>query len=248
MTGWTDRVGDWYALMPDLFDSPGLDKLLDVLNTEHEMFHVYPKRSETFRAFKLTPFSKTRLIFLGLCPYHTQYKGIPYADGLAFSCSKTSAAHGIHYAAAPSLKKMIDQYDKEFPQAFDTHLLSGDLSHWAEQGILLLNSALTVRQGLAKSHNDLWKPFTRGFFRRLAQKRLYDHIPEEHPDNNIMVVAFGNDAARILEEENYPWWFKVEHPAAAARGNRPWNTVPSGKFFKYVNERLREKSIREIEW
>lgn len=122
-------------------------KLQEKLNLEYQRYHVYPERKNIFNAFKLTPFDQVRCVIIGQDPYH----GVGQANGLAFSVN-----HGV--VIPPSLKNIFKEIEDEMGHFVNP---SGDLSRWAEQGVLLLNSVLTVRDGEPGSHRDLgWEIFT----------------------------------------------------------------------------------------
>jgi uracil-DNA glycosylase len=110
---------------------------------------VFPKKENLFRAFRLTPLNTIKVIIIGQDPYHSidTETGEPVASGLSFSC----AGRGIQ----PSLNNIF----KELANSFGRAPSSGNLEHWALQGVLLINKCLTVNKGEAKSHGDAWKFF-----------------------------------------------------------------------------------------
>ena len=138
----------WKKALSDEFDKPYFVSLVQYLHHEKEEGHlIYPPGKDIFRAFALTPIDKVKVVILGQDPYH----GEGQAMGLSFS-----VPDGVQ--APPSLRNIF----KEISTDLDIKM-SGrpDLTRWAEQGVLLLNSILTVRAGEAASHDNIgWQQFT----------------------------------------------------------------------------------------
>ena len=133
-------------------------RLVDFVKTEYATTTVFPPGGEIFAAFNATPFDKVKVVILGQDPYHD----VNQANGLCFS-----VRDGVPFP--PSLlnifKEIHDDLGKPIPD-------SGDLSRWARQGVLLLNSTLTVRAHSAGSHqNRGWEQFTDEVIMRLACDR-----------------------------------------------------------------------------
>lgn len=119
---------------------------------------VYPPDEQIFNALKLTPFSTVKLVILGQDPYH----GPGQAHGLSFSVAK-----GV--PAPPSLKNIMKELKADLGQPTPAH---GCLTAWAEQGVLLLNTVLTVEDGAAHSHRGIgWEPFTDRVIREISALR-----------------------------------------------------------------------------
>lgn len=138
---------DWNPLLRDEMQAPYWAELMAFVEAERESGPVYPPRSDVFAALHLTSFANLRVVVLGQDPYH----GPGQAHGLAFSVND-----GV--PPPPSLKnvfaELVDDVGCPMPS-------NGDLSAWAEQGVLLLNTSLTVRGGDAGSHQGKgWEQFT----------------------------------------------------------------------------------------
>jgi uracil-DNA glycosylase len=135
----------------------GLTQFLE--QEEEQGTIVYPKHSDVFNAFNLTPFNEVRVVILGQDPYH----GANQAHGLSFSVQK-----GV--AVPPSLKNIYKELQADIPGfKIPAH---GDLSSWAKQGVLLLNATLTVRAGEPGSHQKMgWEQFTDQAIRALSEQR-----------------------------------------------------------------------------
>lgn len=148
----------WQAVLGGVFRSPALQNLQKFLAKEWDSSAVvYPSREDIFRALRLVDYSNVRVVILGQDPYH----GEAQANGLAFAVHK-----GIN--APPSLKNIF----KEIASDLSTQAPRGtSLEGWAEQGVLLLNTVLTVRAGEAFSHRGQgWEDFTEAVVRALNQR------------------------------------------------------------------------------
>ena len=153
-----DIESSWYEVLKQEFEEPYFYEIKSFLIQEKRQYIVYPPSQLIFNAFNLTPFDKVKVVILGQDPYHN----VGQAHGLAFS-----VPNGI--MPPPSLKNIF----KEIEQDLGTPMpKSGDLTRWAEQGVLLLNATLTVRAHQAGSHQGHgWEEFTDAVIRRLATER-----------------------------------------------------------------------------
>jgi len=138
----------WKAVLSEEFQKPYFKQLKTFLLNERTVGEtIFPRNKDIFNAFELTPFDKVKVVILGQDPYH----GVGQAHGLAFSVMK-----GI--PAPPSLQNIFKELATDVGFKIPSH---GDLTHWAEQGILLLNTSLTVRANQANSHRGQgWELFT----------------------------------------------------------------------------------------
>jgi len=140
-------VTDWNPLLRDQFDEPYWADLQGFVRAERQNHAVYPPDDEVFAALHLTPHAETRVLILGQDPYH----GPGQAHGLCFSVRR-----GV--AVPPSLRNMYLELKTDLGIVPADH---GDLEHWARQGVLLLNTTLTVRAHNAASHQRRgWEQFT----------------------------------------------------------------------------------------
>jgi uracil-DNA glycosylase len=148
----------WRTALSGEFDSPYMAALKSFLLAEKAAGkRIFPKGGEWFRALDLTPLDRVRVVILGQDPYH----GPGQAHGLCFSVQP-----GVR--TPPSLVNIYKELNSDLGLAPPRH---GFLEHWAEQGVLLLNSVLTVEQGLAASHRGRgWETFTDAVIRRVAAK------------------------------------------------------------------------------
>ena len=183
---------------------------------------VFPAHPDVFRAFHLTSFATLKVVILGQDPYH----GVGQANGLCFSVSP-----GVSFP--PSLQNIFKELEDDLgvskPQ-------SGDLAAWAEQGILLLNTTLTVRQGAPASHQGKgWETFTDEVIRRISQKK-----------ESIVFVLWGASARRkksLIDVTKHTCIESVHpSPLSAYRG------FFGSKPFSRINQLLRQQGTTEIDW
>lgn len=139
---------DWKIALAKPLLSPSMDKLREFLRQEYQNDKVvYPPKNEIFKAFYLTPLSQVKVVILGQDPYH----GAGQAMGLSFSVPKI-------IPKPPSLQNILKELSVDLGIPVSVH---GDLTVWANQGVLLLNSVLTVERGRAGSHQGRgWEEFT----------------------------------------------------------------------------------------
>lgn len=148
----------WRERLQPEFDAPYFEQLTDFVRHEYATARVYPPGREMFAAFEACPFDKVKVVILGQDPYHEPGQ----AHGLCFSVND-----GVPFP--PSLQNIF----KEIHDDIGTPIpMSGNLTRWANQGVLLLNATLTVRAHQAGSHqNKGWERFTDAVIHRLADER-----------------------------------------------------------------------------
>src|SRR5690606_26649577 len=138
---------DWGPLLEEEFSKPYYLQLREFLKKEYATKQIYPDMYDIFNALHYTPFHKVKVVILGQDPYH----GPNQAHGLSFSVKP-----GV--PAPPSLKNIFKELHDDLGCTIPNH---GHLVHWAKQGVLLLNTVLTVRQGQPQSHRGKgWENFT----------------------------------------------------------------------------------------
>lgn len=155
---------DWQLLLGDYLESPAWQKLCEGFDQEYKVhgLKIRPDKDKLFYALQLTPVDSVKVILLGQDPYHSPN----LAQGLAFSIPKTVPIQSREF---PSSLRNIN---KALMLEGFSSLPNGDLSHWAEQGALLLNTALSVRLGEANSHGQLgWKSFVEMLIQKLSRNR-----------------------------------------------------------------------------
>jgi uracil-DNA glycosylase len=148
----------WLAQLAPEFEQPYMASLYDFLVQEKKTTRVFPPGKDIFNAFEYTPFNEVRVVILGQDPYH----GPNQAHGLCFSVQ-----HGIR--PPPSLQNIFKELNQDLGLPIPSH---GELTHWAQQGVLLLNTVLTVRAHEANSHRDQgWEQFTDRVITVLNERR-----------------------------------------------------------------------------
>jgi uracil-DNA glycosylase len=152
---------DWDHHLQDEFEKPYYLKLQQFLRKEYMIETIFPKQEDVWTAFKLTPFNEVKVVILGQDPYHGQGQ----AHGLSFSVNA-----GVKIP--PSLRNMFKELETDIGCPAPT---DGLLKGWAKQGVFLLNTVLTVREGQAHSHRRQgWETFTDEVIRKLStrEKRI----------------------------------------------------------------------------
>lgn len=148
---------DWDEVLSDLFNSELYAKIREFLKAEYSTHTIYPSMYDIFNAFKLTPYSSVKAVLLGQDPYHEPGQ----AHGLCFSVKEGTKL-------PPSL---VNVYKEIKSDLNITEPESGDLTKWAKQGVLLLNTTLTVRRSAANSHKNCgWTQFTDEVIKKLAER------------------------------------------------------------------------------
>ena len=149
---------DWTVALKPQFESDWFAELAQFVDDQQQEATVYPPVSETFRAFELTSLSDTRVVILGQDPYH----GAGQAHGLCFSVSESVSK------LPPSLKNIYKEMATDLECEIPGH---GNLESWARQGVLLLNTVLTVRESEANSHRKKgWEKFTDAVIELVGQR------------------------------------------------------------------------------
>ena len=217
---------DWTALLKSEFEKPYFKKLQKFIADEQKMFTIYPQHEDVFRAFELTSYADTRVVILGQDPYH----GANQAHGLCFSVQNETAL-------PPSLKNIFKELQSDLNFKIDKEILShGNLEQWARQGVLMLNTTLTVRAGEAGSHQGRgWESFTDEVIRIVNDK--------SHP---VVFVLWGASARkkRLLINADKHHIIESAHPSPLSAhkgfiGSRP---------FTKINEALVIFGLSPIDW
>ncbi len=149
---------DWKEILAPEFEKPYFEELTRFVRDEYATHRIYPRGSNIFRAFDKCPFERLKVVIIGQDPYH----GPGQAHGLCFS-----VADGVPFP--PSLQNIFKEVHADTGAEIP---LSGNLDRWAEQGVLLLNAVLTVREHEAASHAGRgWEQFTDAVVRAVAERK-----------------------------------------------------------------------------
>jgi len=209
----------WYNLLKPIVYTERFDKLLSDLNVLYKKEKVFPQKGDIFNAFRICPYNKLKVVILAQDPYFTEGQ----ATGLAFANPDNALP------ISPSLQKIFNSIERDY---YDGLLLNPDitLESWAKQGVLLLNSYLTVRKNAPGSHSKIW-----GGFCRVVLKRIADN------NKGVVFCLWGNDAKQYKKyiEDTGNYIVEAEHPAHASRQQREWLFS-----FKEIDRYL----INKIKW
>lgn len=217
----------WQAIIGDEFDKPYMQGLREFLKQEKSSGKIiYPPSPLIFNAFNHTPFEQVRVVIIGQDPYHGQDRGQPQAHGLSFSVPQ-----GV--ALPPSLMNIYKEIASDLNISMSR---SGDLTPWANQGVLLLNATLTVEQAQAGSHQGRgWETFTDAAIAALNAHR-----------QGLVFVLWGSYAQKkgaFIDEKKH-LVLKSVHPSplSAHRG------FFGNHQFSAINRYLTEHGQTPINW
>ena len=213
---------DWDNILADEWQKPYYLELRQFLKSEYSNYRIYPHMNDIFNALKLTSFEDTKVVIIGQDPYH----GFGQAHGLCFSVKK-----GV--TPPPSLKNIYKELKTDVGFEIPNH---GELTHWAKQGVLLLNNVLTVREGLPNSHKGKgWEIFTDRVIGELNKKQT-----------PVVFLLWGANAQKKAEIITNPIHKKLisVHPSPLS-ANRGFFGC---SHFSKTNEILRENRINPIDW
>lgn len=212
----------WKESLKAEFAHPYMEELKKFLIEEKKNYTIFPYGSHIFNAFNSTPFEKVKVVILGQDPYH----GAGQAHGLSFSVQS-----GV--PLPPSLQNIFKELVADIGCPYPKN---GDLSHWAHEGVLLLNTLLTVRLGEPFSHKDRgWERFTDQVIRTLSEER-------EH----IVFILWGAPAGKkaSLIDTTKHLILKAPHPSPLSSYRGFFGSKP----FSQTNEYLKSMQIVPIEW
>lgn len=213
---------DWKIKLKSEINSDNFQELSKRVTEAYHTSNIYPPMIHLFEAFKLCSFEDTRVVILGQDPYH----GLGQAHGLSFS-----VPNGI--VLPPSLKNIF----KELFNDLGLMRSNGNLSDWATQGVLLLNTSLTVRAGEAGSHASIgWSEYTKAVLHALNLK--------EKP---IVFLLWGNHAQQFASmiDPSKHFVIKSAHPSPLSANRGGWfGTKP----FSRVNDFLISHGTEPIQW
>lgn len=212
----------WGTPLVNFILTSDLDEILSfLLRDAQDGKRFTPKVKDVFKAFEKCPYDNVRVVIIGQDPY----PHLNVADGIAFSCSNLG-----------KVEKSLDYMFKSIKTTTGSVDENPDLTRWAEQGILLLNSALTTTVSKPGTHQLVWKPFI---------AYLLDHLVWNKP--NLIYVFMGKkaqDFADLIPDNNYK--IMVSHPASAGyNGDAEWDC---NDMWNKINKYLEQNGQQRISW
>ena len=213
----------WKLPLSSIFEQPYFQDLVNFVKSEYIEHHCYPPGKQIFAAFDHSPFERTKVVIIGQDPYH----GPKQANGLCFSVQD-----GIPHP--PSLinifKEIETDLGKPYPQ-------SGNLEHWADQGVLLLNATLTVRAHMAGSHQRKgWEAFTDSVIKTISDQK-----------EGVVFLLWGGFAkkkAALIDKDKH-YILTSGHPSPLSANRGYWF---GNKHFSKTNDILRKLDRAPIDW
>lgn len=213
---------DWDTVLDSEFKKEYFYNLLKFVQGEYARKTIYPSKKEVFRAFRYTPYKNVKVVILGQDPYH----GEGQAEGLSFSVPK-----GIK--KPPSLVNIFKELESDLGCKMPN---TGSLVPWAKQGVLLLNTVLTVIKDQAASHKDIgWEVFTDEVIKKINEK--------EEP---VVFILWGSYARSKKKYITNPKHLVIEsaHPSPLSAYNGFFGSKP----FSKTNEFLIKNNLKPINW
>ena len=212
----------WREVLKDEFDKPYWGKLEAFVEEEWANQTVYPPKEDVFTAFHHTPYEDVKVLLLGQDPYH----GEGQAHGLAFSVRK-----GV--TIPPSLRNIYKELGEDLGVSVPDH---GNLERWAERGVMLMNTVLTVRQGEAASHaKQGWEKFTDAVIEKLNER-----------DDPLIFLLWGGHAKKKKKKIDDDRHVIVEsaHPSPLSASRGFFGSKP----FSQINRELEAMGKAPIDW
>lgn len=212
----------WLQAIGEQFDFPYFKKLASFVRSEYLNKKVFPPPGSIFRAFDLCHFDKTKVVIIGQDPYH----GKGQANGLCFGVNSD-------VSIPPSLQNIFKEIKSDMGYSPKE---DGDLSRWAKQGILLLNSTLTVQDGMPGSHQGKgWEEFTDRVIEKISKERV-----------NVVFLLWGNYAKKKggIIDRNKHFVLESAHPSPFSAHNG----FLGNRHFSQTNSYLKKHGLSEIDW
>lgn len=216
-------TSDWKIILDSEFEQSYFKDLELALKEEYTNFECYPPRDLIFNAFKYCSFEDLKVVIIGQDPYH----GTGEANGLCFSVNE-----GVKIP--PSLRNIFSEISTDLNTVFLPS--SGNLEYWAKQGVLLLNSSLTVKKDIANSHKHLnWPKFTDAVIQEISSKKKHVVF--------LLWGAFAQKKAKLIDTNKH---FVLEsgHPSFA-HSHKKWF---GNHHFSKTNAYLEKINEKPIQW
>ena len=213
----------WKEVLKDEFEKPYFKNLTDFVKMEYKNHHCFPQGNEIFAAFEACPFSEVKVVIIGQDPYH----GVNQANGLCFSVHE-----GISHP--PSLINIFKEISSDIGVSYPD---SGDLTRWANQGVLLLNATLTVRAHEAGSHQQKgWETFTDEVIKIISAQK-----------HHVVFMLWGGFAKKKMNliDIKKHGVLTSGHPSPLSANRGYWF---GNQHFSKTNSFLKSHNATEIKW
>jgi len=213
----------WQEKLSNEFEKPYFIELMQNVEEEYNTYTCFPPKELIFNSFNLCSFNDIKVVIIGQDPYH----GIGEANGLCFSVND-----GVKIP--PSLRNIYTEVNSDLEQIMMP--TSGNLEHWAKQGVLLLNAALTVRKDTANSHKHLsWQKFTDAVIQKISEEKKHVVF--------LLWGAFAQKKGNIIDREKH---FVLEsgHPSFA-HSHKKWF---GNNHFSKTNNYLKNNNLDIVIW
>lgn len=221
----------WQSILADEFQKAYFQNLVTFIQSQRKQFpgSIFPAKNQTFQALNLCELGNIKVVILGQDPYPT--KG--HANGLSFSVQPTV------FPLPKSLQNIFKELKANYPEK---DILNGDLTSWAKQGVLLLNTTLTVQEGIPNSHSKQgWEIFTDEIILKISQNR-----------NQVVFLLFGKNAhsKESLIDANRHLVIKTSHPSPLGvfKSGKDFVAFQGSNIFTLTNSYLKSHEKAEINW
>jgi len=223
---------EWVEMFAPFIKSKEMDSIYSFLKKESNNRKIIcPKSKNTYRTFKTTDPKSLKIVWVFQDPYSKVIGNNMVADGVALSCRNTGYSQPSLRAFFDYIRNNIEQGDKDFEEDYN-------LDYLCDQGVLMLNSALTVEKDKPGSHTHIWNPFIEYFIKEILNKKY-----------NGLITVFSGSNAKLFSpfvDQNLHYVFHTEHPASAVRNNREWR---GNDIFNVINSILTKNNRTEwINW
>lgn len=213
---------DWDYYLEDEYNKDYFKRLTSFINSEYQNKTIYPKKSEIFNAFRYTSYDGVKVVILGQDPYH----GENQAEGLSFSVKNC-------VRKPPSLQNIFKEMESDLGISFPK---SNSLVPWAQEGVLLLNTVLTVEEKHPASHKNMgWEQFTDAVISKINEKTT--------PVVFILWGSFARSKKKLITN-NIHYIIESAHPSPFSAYNGFFGSKP----FSKTNTFLKSRGIKEIDW
>lgn len=224
-------INDFSSWKPLIMNS-SLSGEIEYLQNHIEMLYenriVYPEKNKIFRVFQECNYDTVSVIILGQDPFHNKYKDIPSACGVAFATE-----NGF---INPSLKIIFNELSRSGHSIYGNPIVQGKkLINWCNQGVLLLNTALTVEEGKPGSHTKMWKRFTESFITVLSKEK-----------RDLVWLLMGKHAQQFKENIVDGHVISIVHPMVDVYSGK--NEFVGSNVFLQINDILTKQNKTPINW